>query len=236
MNKEEFDRSVCFTLFNDYHEQIMRVKEAYGPEKAFEVYEAIANYGLYEEEIKDPWLMLLVGASLLKNIDNSQRKRSLCFAGEDLEMSKKIILLHMEHPEYSQNKISQVLNTSKGKVNKTLQKYKNGGYNSILDLGNPILNSNPNANPYRGAGTTEHNTYIDVTTTEPMTDFAGTTKYDSLDDVPTDVIYEIYDFYQQGKDYNYISRNTGLTNDQIGAIIEDGMSYRFTAPEDRPFS
>ena len=124
MNKEEFDRSVCFTFFNDYHEQIMRVNDAYGSEKAFAVYNAIVNYGLYETEITDPEIMLLVGASLLKNIDNSQKKRALCFAGEDMEMSRKIIQLHLEHPEYSQNKIVQVLDTSTGKVNKTLQKYK----------------------------------------------------------------------------------------------------------------
>ena len=168
-NNEEFDRSRCFTFFKDYHEQIMLVKEQYGLEKAFEVYEAIVNYGLYEKEITDPKIKLLTGATTFANIESSQRKRSSCFAGEDLEMSRSIILMHLDHPEYSQNKIMKLLKTSKGKVNKTLQKYRDGEYEGVLDLDGINTNSNPNT--YTNPNT---NTYMTATVTEPMTDSVET--------------------------------------------------------------
>lgn len=233
MNKEEFDRSRCMSYFDDHRKLVKRIERMRGVEVAYKVQSSIIDYGLYGIFPDDDEILQYIPEPILNQIDRNQERRERCFAGEDLEMSRSIILMHRDHPEYSQNKIVQLLKTSKGKVNKTLQKYKNGEYEGIIELSdtntypNPITNPNTNTYP---------NTYTTVTTTEPMTDFAGTTKYESLDDVPTDVIYEIYDFYQNGKDYNYISRNTGLNNDQIGAIIEDGMSYRFTAPEDRPFS
>ena len=65
MNKQqkEFDRSVCFMFYNDFHEQIMDVKRDFGIETAFEVYEAIVNYGLYGIEIEKGKLRTLIGNS-----------------------------------------------------------------------------------------------------------------------------------------------------------------------------
>lgn len=237
MNKEEFDRSVCFTFFNDYHEQIMRVREAYGPVKAFDVYEAIANYGLYETKISDPEIILLVGASLLKNIDNSQKKRAQCFAGEDIEMTRKIIKLHLEHPEYSQNKIVQILGTSKGKVNRTLQKYKNSEYNDILEECNTSSNANASSNSTAYANPNAYtNPYTTVTVTEPMTEYYDLEEEIDFGDVPTETICDIYTLFQQGSKYDYISKMTGLPGKKIHAIIEDGKKWYFASPDERPFN
>lgn len=249
MNKEEFDRSVCFTFFNDYHEQIMRVEKAYGVETAFDVYKAIVNYGLYEKEIDDEKLQILVGASTLTKIDSSQSRRSRGFAGEDLEMSRSIILMHLEHPEYSQNKIVNLTKASKGKVNKTLQKYNNNEYEGIIDLGTVHCNvvdtgsyidngidSNIDICSYTDNDTVIYNYGMTTTMTEPMTDYASTTDNVSFDDVSTEIIYAVYELFQCGKSYAYISNETGLSGKKIHAIIEDGKEHRFAAPEDRPFS
>lgn len=53
---------------------------------------------------------------------------------EDLKMSKAIIELHLLDPSLSQNDIVRILNSSKGKVNKTLQRYRDGYYDEIFDF------------------------------------------------------------------------------------------------------
>ena len=35
--REEFDRSICFTFFKSFHDQIMDIKAEFGTEAAFEV-------------------------------------------------------------------------------------------------------------------------------------------------------------------------------------------------------
>ena len=134
MNKDTFDRSVCFTYFNEYHKQVMLVNKLFGAEKAMAVYEAIADYGLFGKEPEDEEVLLLTGASVLKSIDLSQDRRQRGFAGEDLDKSELIITMHIEHPEYSQNRLAEMLHTSKGKINKTLKRFENGYYDNIFDF------------------------------------------------------------------------------------------------------
>ena len=69
--QKEFDRSLCFTFYKSYHEQIMDVKRDFGLEAAFQVYEAIVNYGLYETEIKKGKLRTLVGNTTIEQIENN---------------------------------------------------------------------------------------------------------------------------------------------------------------------
>lgn len=240
--QEEFDRSRCFTFFKDFHEQIMLVKEEYGLEEAFRVYEAIVDYGLYEIEPEDRKLKIMMGKSTVTTIENSQAKREKCFAGEDLETSRSIILLYRDHPEYSQNQIAKMVGKSKGKVNKTLQKYRNGGYDGVLDF-EDSSNTNSNTNTY---ASTNANTYMTATVTEPVT---GSITADHPSEpepneqpisceidpkITTETIELVYVLFQTGNNYNIISKKTGLKGKQIHAIIEEGKDHGFIAPEKRP--
>lgn len=137
MSEKEFDRGKCFTFFASYRKQGERIKEILGLEKALEYYEAVIDYGLYAKPI-DKELLLYVGDTLLETIDSSQEKRSRAF-GENMTVTLSILELKRDHPEYSQNQIAQELKTSKGKVNKVLTKYRDGGYADFVDF-NLLIN------------------------------------------------------------------------------------------------
>lgn len=137
MSEKEFDRGKCFTFFASYRKQGERIKEILGPKKALEYYEAVIDYGLYAKPI-DKELLLYVGDTLLETIDSSQEKRSRAF-GENMTVTLSILELKRDHPEYSQNQIAQELKTSKGKVNKVLTKYRDGGYADFVDF-NLLIN------------------------------------------------------------------------------------------------
>ena len=105
--------------------------------RAIEYYEAVIDYGLYAKPI-DNNLLLYVGDTLLETIDSSQEKRSRAF-NENMTVTLSILELKRDHPEYSQNQIAQELKTSKGKVNKVLTKYRDGGYADFVDF-NLLIN------------------------------------------------------------------------------------------------
>ena len=47
--EKEFDRSVCFSFFEDYCQHVENVEKEFGIETAYKVIMAIVKYGLYEE-------------------------------------------------------------------------------------------------------------------------------------------------------------------------------------------
>ena len=134
IKKEEFDRSICMSFFNDHRKLVHRIERLHGIEMAYKVQNAIIDYGLDGRFPVDETILQYVPEPILNQIDQNQKRRSKGFQGEDLEASRSIILLHRDRPELSQNGIAKTLHISKGKVNKTLQKYANGEYNGILNL------------------------------------------------------------------------------------------------------
>ena len=151
MNKtqKEFDRSVCFTFYRSFHEQIMDVKRDFGLEAAFQVYEAIANYGLYGTEIEKGKLKTLVGNTTFEQIENSQSRRSNGFAQEDFNSTYAIVVYHRDHPEASQRTIAEAVGVGKTKVQRTLIKIRESGLSIddyIKDVISPNINFNDNNN------------------------------------------------------------------------------------------
>lgn len=131
---EEFDRSICMSFFNDHRLLVKRVERLHGLEMAYRVQNAIIDYGLDGIKPTEEELLQFIPEPVLNQIDNNQKRRAKSFKGEDLEVSRSIILLHRDRPEMSQNAIASELGVSKGKVNKTLQKYNNGEYEGIIDF------------------------------------------------------------------------------------------------------
>lgn len=132
--QEEFDRSICMTFFGNYRTSIRRIEKRYGKELAYDVQSAIIDYGLYGIRPTDEDILIFVSETVFDVIDKSQSKRARSFSGEDLEMSKKIIQSHRDRPDLSQEKLAKLLNTSKGKVNKTLKKYRKGEYEGVINF------------------------------------------------------------------------------------------------------
>jgi len=141
---EEFDRSICMSFFGNYRTSVKRIEKKYGVDMAYKVQSAIIDYGLYGIRPIDEDILIFVSETVFDVIDKGQEKRARAFSGEDLEMSKKIIQSHCDRPDLSQDKLAQLLHTSKGKVNKTLKKYRNGEYEGILTFDNDNDNDNGN--------------------------------------------------------------------------------------------
>ena len=139
---EEFDRSVCMSFFNDHRELVKRIQRLHGLEMAYKVQSAIIDYGLNGIKPTEEELLQFIPEPVLNQIDNNQKRRSRSFKGEDLEVSRSIILLHRDRPEMSQNAIASELGISKGKVNKTLQKYNNGEYEGVIGFTNTNTDTN----------------------------------------------------------------------------------------------
>lgn len=147
--QKEFDRSFCFTFYKSYYEQIMLVKENYGTEKAFEVFQSIAEYGLYQKEIVDKEILMLMGTTTVEAIDSSQIRRSNGFVQEDFESTYAIVVYHRDHPEASQRTIAAATGVGKTKVQRVLAKIKESGLSIddyISDVIIPNLNHNDNNN------------------------------------------------------------------------------------------
>lgn len=147
--QKEFDRSVCFTFYRSFHEQIMDVKRDFGLEAAFQVYEAIANYGLYGTEIEKGKLRTLVGNTTFEQIENSQVRRSNGFVQEDFESTYAIAVYHRDHPEASQRTIAEAVGVGKTKVQRILTKIRESGLSIddyIKDIIYPNIDSNSNSN------------------------------------------------------------------------------------------
>lgn len=134
--QEEFDRSICMSFFDDHRKLVKRIERMQGIEMAYKVQNLIIDYGLDGVMPTDEELLQFVPEPVLNQIDNNQKRRSKGFQGENLDLSRSIIIFHRDHPELSQNAIAKQLGVSKGKVNKTLQKYRNGEYEEIIDLDN----------------------------------------------------------------------------------------------------
>ena len=143
-NEKEFDRSICMSYFNDHRQLVKRIERMHGMEMAYKIQNVIIDYGLDGIMPTDDNILQYIPEPIFNQIDNNQKRRSKGFKGEDLELSRSIILLHRDRPELSQNQIVEMLNTSKGKVNKTLQKYKNGEYEGIIDLDGDITITSTN--------------------------------------------------------------------------------------------
>lgn len=148
-SEKEFNRSVCFTFFEDYLQHVENVEKEFGVETAYEVLITIAKYGLYKELPKDNKMKILVNSTILKSLDLSQDRRAKGFKGEDTEKTQAVIDYYRDHPDASQNEIAEATGISKGKVNKVLQRLRKE-------------EENENNNSYSSSNTTS-TSYTDAT-------------------------------------------------------------------------
>lgn len=221
--EKEFDRSVCFSFFEDYCQHVENVEKEFGIETAYKVIMAIVKYGLYEEEPEDSKMKILVNKTILKSIDLSQKRRSRGFSGEDLEKTQKVIDYYRDHPDASQNEIAKATGISKGKVNKVIRKIKE----EELNNSNPISSSNSSSSSSSNSsmtvtvtGSTESHTEdasLDADAPKP-----DTKKKKELEYVITKEIKEqIWQMFKDGYKYIDIESKTGIKRGKIYSIIED---------------
>lgn len=145
MNNKEFDRSVCFTFFEDYRITSQSIQEDFGKEAVADYYNAIIDYALYAIEPEVKGAIKYVWPTTKTTIDTSINRRSQGFAKENIEQTKAIIKYREDHPDATQREIATACSCSIGKVNKTLR-------DNLSD--NSIPNSIPNTDSNTSSNTT----------------------------------------------------------------------------------
>lgn len=235
---EEFDRSICMSFFGNYRTSVKRIEKRFGVDTAYKVQSAIIDYGLYGVRPTDEDILILVSETVFDVIDKSQAKRARNFNGEDLEMSKKIIQSHLDRPDLSQDKLSQLLHTSKGKVNKTLKKYRNGEYKCILNF--DTNNVNDSDYDYDGdydstdRDCRDRQTGHALETASPTTESATPTP-----PTQTELTYEEYtsvmDIWERrtGKSPNDIADELNLDRGLVNKAIDEYKKNKFIR-KDKP--
>ena len=235
-NKKEFDRSHCFTFYKDFHEQIMDVKRDFGLEQAFEVYEAIVNYGLYGIEISKGKLRTLVGNATISKVESSQENRSRWFSGENFEQTRLVAEYMRDHPNTSQRIIAAATGVGKTKVGKVQKNIRESGLNNIqeyldhivypnLNDSNNYINSNNNSNNnIVTEGETDQrdqsvssDSQMELTPSEKCSFSASKKK--NYDDFTEDERRHIYDDYNIGWLKTDLAFNYNTTANVIDEII-----------------
>lgn len=246
--EKEFDRSICFTFYNEFHEQIMDVKRDFGLEQAFEVYEAIVNYGLYGIEIQKGRLRTLVGNSTIAKVENSQENRARWFNGENFEQTKVVAEYMRDHPEASQRIIATATGVGKTKVGKVQKSIRESGFDNIQDYLNNVVypnltdtnndsnNDNDSNNYIVGETETDQRDQSDQSDTHtgsaspPMESSTPTTTEVELSE---DEIYtrqvSVIKLFRNRKKLKDIVDETGFefsfVNDTIDWYMENGRKY-----------
>lgn len=201
--EKEFDRSICFTFYNCFHEQIMDVKRDFGLEQAFEVYEAIVNCGLYGTEIAKGKLRTLVGNATLERIENSQENRAKWFNGENFEQTRLVAEYMRDHPEASQRTIAAATGVGKTKVGKVQKNIRDSELDSIQDYLDHIVYPNLNINNSSNSNNDSDNNIVgegetdqrdQSASSQPHTETASPTTESTTPapPSPTELTYEEY--------------------------------------------
>ena len=217
--EKEFDRSVCFSFFEDYCQHVENVEKEFGIETAYKVIMAIVKYGLYEEEPEDSKMKILVNKTILKSIDLSQKRRSRGFSGEDLEKTQNVIDYYCDHPDASKNEIAKATGISKGKVNKVIRKIKEEELNNSNS--NSIFYSNANSSmTVTVTGSTEsHIEDASLNADAPKPDTKKKKKPEYV--ITKEIKEQIWQMFEDGYKYADIESETGVKGGKIYSIIED---------------
>lgn len=224
--KKEFDRSVCFTFYKSFHEQIMDVKRDFGLEAAFEVYEAIVNYGLYEIEIEKGRVRTLVGNTTIEQIESSQNRRSKGFNKEDFGQTKLVAEYYRDHPEASERQIVDALGgaVKKTKVHRTLVKIRESGL-STEDYIETIINPNFNSNNNSSITSTSNINTIDQDRDQSLSKSAELAVAQTDASLEEEKKEQVISCFQKGmsykKDNPEIQKHTGLNGKVIHSIIQE---------------
>lgn len=229
--KEEFDRSICMSFFGNYRTSVKRIEKKYGVDMAYKVQSAIIDYGLYGIKPTDEDILIFVSETVFDVIDKSQAKRARSFSGEDLEMSKKIIQSHRDRPDLSQDKLAELLHTSKGKVNKTLKKYRNGEYEGILTFDDNVNDyDNGNDGDYDSTDCDRDRITVQPTkTASPITESSTPTP-----STPTELTYEeevsVIKAFQKRKKPIEIANELSLDFSLVNLAIDEYKDRGYKLP------
>lgn len=120
-NPKEFDRSICFTFFEDFRKTASKLERDLGKEIVADYYNAIADYSLYGVMPELTGILEYIWPTTQTTIDKSIENRARGFLRGNTEQTETILAYKQEHPDASQNEIAKATGISKGKVNKVIK-------------------------------------------------------------------------------------------------------------------
>lgn len=241
--EKEFDRSICFTFYRDFHEQIMDVKRDFGIEQAFEVYKAIVNHGLYGIEPEKGKIRTLTGNTVFDKIEGSQENRAKWFNGENFEQTKLVAEYMRDHPGTSQRIIATATGVGKTKVGKVQKNIRESGFTVQEYLTNvvyPNLNINDNINDNNN---NSNNNIVTETATDQRDqssqsksqqnqappkdnnsfitpDGDATKEKRSISDISDQECQEMFDKYNSGQTMEELMEEYNATRDVINSALK----------------
>lgn len=121
-SNKEFDRSICFTFFEDYRKTAVSIEKMLGKEAACDYYTGLIDYALYAKEPQFDGMLEIIWPTTKANLDAGIERRKRGFRKEDTQKTQRILDYHSKNPEASQAEIALNTKSSVGKVNKVLQK------------------------------------------------------------------------------------------------------------------
>lgn len=141
MSKNEFNRSICFTFFEDYRKTAQELENDFGKEIVADYYNAIIDYALYGTEPELKGAIKYVWHTTKSSIDKSIQRRASGFSNsrENTEQTEKVIKYKEENPNATQREIADATGISVGKVNKVL---KGSSFSNTDSITNSTSTSN----------------------------------------------------------------------------------------------
>lgn len=136
MNKnvtKEFDRSVCFTFFEDFRKTAIELQKDFGKEIVADYYNAIADYALYGAMPELTGAIKYIWPTTKSTIDANIKRRERGFGREDTEQTDNILQYKKENPNATQRQIAEATGCSSGKVNKVLKSASSSTADTFTD-------------------------------------------------------------------------------------------------------
>lgn len=128
-----YDRTVCFTFFQDYRNTAKSLEGQFGKEAAYDYYDGLIDYALFATEPQFNGVLEILWPTTKANIEASIERRKQGFRSEDTEKTQKILDYQAKNPTATQREIADATNSSAGKVNKVLQRKRNATPESNAD-------------------------------------------------------------------------------------------------------
>lgn len=132
-SNKAYDRTVCFTFFQDYRNTAKSLEDQLGKEIAYDYYNGIIDYALFATEPQFEGMLEILWPTTKANIEASIERRKRGFRSEDTEKTQKILDYKAKNPTATQREIADATDSSTGKVNKVLQQERNATPESNAD-------------------------------------------------------------------------------------------------------
>lgn len=212
---KEFNRSICFTFFEDHRITARELEKDCGKEIVADYYNAIADYSLYGIEPELYGALKYLWPTTKSALDKSIERRASGFSRENTEQTEQILAYQKEHPDATQREIAEATGISTGKVNKVL---KNAAVSTAIPFADTV------STPFSDSNTTREREYEHASPSAAEEDAKKSEKTESfktrgLEDLTDEELESIRADFSKRIDYKVTRERLGL-NRQVSKEMQ----------------